>query len=120
MEMETINKRLKETTLEVENLKKKSGVTYASISNRLQEMEERISEAKDNIENMDKTVREDAKAKNLPQGNQDNLATLEFSSPITTKSRMPNTPEKKDSDRKSYLKMMLEILKQNGRKSRRN
>ena len=33
MEMETIKKTLKETTLEVENLKKKSGVTGASISN---------------------------------------------------------------------------------------
>ena len=49
--MDTIKKTLKETTIEVESLKKKSGVTDASISNRLQEMEERISEAKDNIEN---------------------------------------------------------------------
>ena len=65
MEMETIKKTLKETTLEVENLKKRSGVTDASISNRLQEMEERISGVKDNIENIDKTVREDAKAKKL-------------------------------------------------------
>ena len=43
MEMETIKKRLKETTLEVENLKKKIGVTDARIPNRLQGMEERIS-----------------------------------------------------------------------------
>ena len=52
------------------------------------------------------------KQKNTPQGNQDNLATLEPSSSITTNSRMPNTPEKKDSDPKSYFKMMREILKQ--------
>ena len=64
-EMDTIKKTQKETTLEVEILKKKSGVTEASISNRLQEMEERILGAKDNIENIDKTVREDAKAKKL-------------------------------------------------------
>ena len=47
--MDTIKKTLKETTLEVENLKKKSGVTDASISNRLQEIEERISGAEDNM-----------------------------------------------------------------------
>ena len=35
IEMETIKKTLKETTLKVENLKKKSVVTDASISNRL-------------------------------------------------------------------------------------
>ena len=52
------------------------------------------------------------KRKSISQGNQDNLATLELSSSITTNSRMPNTPEKEDSDRKSYLKMMIEILKQ--------
>ena len=53
-EMNTIKKTLKETTLDVEILKKKSGVTDASISNRLQEMEERISGAEDNFENIDK------------------------------------------------------------------
>ena len=41
--MDTIKKTLKETTLEVGILKKKSAVTDASTSNRLQEMEERIS-----------------------------------------------------------------------------
>ena len=64
-EIDTIKKTLKEITLEVEHLKKKSGVTDASISNRLPEMEERISGAEDNIENIDKTVREDAKTKRI-------------------------------------------------------
>ena len=50
--------------------------------------------------------------KNIPQVNQDNLTTLEPSSPITTNSRLQKTPEKEDSDTKSYLKMMIEILKQ--------
>ena len=53
MEMQTIKKTLKQTTLEMENHKNKSGVTDASIFNRLQEMEERISGAEDNIENVD-------------------------------------------------------------------
>jgi hypothetical protein len=48
-------------TLEIEILGKKSGVTDASITNRIQEMEERISGAEDSIENMDKTMKENAK-----------------------------------------------------------
>ena len=68
-------KTLKETALEVEILKKKSGVTDASISNRLQEMEEKISGATDNIENIDKTVREDAKTKKLLTQNVQEIKT---------------------------------------------
>jgi prefoldin subunit 5 len=40
MEIETINKTQRETTLEIEILGKKSGTIDASISNRIQEMEE--------------------------------------------------------------------------------
>jgi hypothetical protein len=42
--------------LEIENLGKKSGAIDASITNRIQEIEERISGAKDSIENIDKTL----------------------------------------------------------------
>jgi hypothetical protein len=42
MEVETIKTTQKETTLEIETLGKKSGTTDASISNRIQEMEERM------------------------------------------------------------------------------
>ena len=65
IEIETIKKLQKETTLEIENSRKKSGVIDASITNKLQKMEDRISGAKDNIENIDKTVKKDAKTKNL-------------------------------------------------------
>jgi hypothetical protein len=41
MEVETIKKSQRETTLEIENLGKKSGTINASISNRIQEMEEK-------------------------------------------------------------------------------
>ena len=61
-EIETIKKTQKETTLKIENQKKKSGVTDKSITNRLQETEERISGAEDKMENIDKIVREDAKS----------------------------------------------------------
>jgi hypothetical protein len=53
MEVETLKKTQRETTLEIEILRKKTGPTDASISNRTQEMEERISGAEDSIENMD-------------------------------------------------------------------
>ena len=43
MEIETIKKSQRETTLGLENLGKKSGVIDASITNRIQEIEENIS-----------------------------------------------------------------------------
>jgi hypothetical protein len=43
MEVETIIKSQRETTLEIENLGKRSGVIDASTSNRIQEIEERLS-----------------------------------------------------------------------------
>jgi prefoldin subunit 5 len=55
MEVETIKKSERETTLEIEILGKRSGTIDASITNRIQEMEERISGAEDSIENMDTT-----------------------------------------------------------------
>ena len=65
MEIETIKKSQRKTTLELGNLGKRSGVIDVSITNRIQEMEERISEAEDTIENIDTTVKEDAKSKKL-------------------------------------------------------
>jgi predicted nucleic acid-binding Zn-ribbon protein len=43
MEVETIKKSQMEATLEMENLGKRSGATDASINNRIQEIEERIT-----------------------------------------------------------------------------
>jgi hypothetical protein len=57
MEVETIKKTQRETSLEIEILGKKSGTIDASISNRIEEMEERISGAEDSIENMDTTTK---------------------------------------------------------------
>jgi predicted nucleic acid-binding Zn-ribbon protein len=67
MEIETIKKSQKETTLELENLGKRSGVIDASITNRIQELEKRISGAEDTIENIDTTVKENAKSKKEPK-----------------------------------------------------
>ena len=49
LEVETMKKIQRETTVGVETLGKKSGTIDASISNRIQEMEERISGAEDSI-----------------------------------------------------------------------
>ena len=65
MEVETIKKSQRETTLEIETLGKKSGTIDVSISNRIQEMEERISGAEDSIENIGTTIKENAKCKKI-------------------------------------------------------
>ena len=54
MEIETIEKSQRETTLEMENLGKRSGLINANI--RIQEIKERISGAEDTIENIDTTI----------------------------------------------------------------
>jgi hypothetical protein len=65
LEVETIKKTQSETSLEIENLGKKSGNIDVNISNRIQEMEERISEADDSIGNMDTTIKENAECKKI-------------------------------------------------------
>jgi hypothetical protein len=60
-----INKIQREATLKIENLGKRSGVTDVSITNRRQEIEERISGTEDTIENIDTTIKENAKYKNI-------------------------------------------------------
>jgi hypothetical protein len=65
MEIETIKKLQKETSLEMENLGEKSGVIDANITNRIQEIKVRISGAEDTIENIDTKVKENAKSKKL-------------------------------------------------------
>jgi chromosome segregation ATPase len=57
-EVDTIKKTQSEATLEIETLGKKSRTIDASISNRIQEMEERISGAEDSIENIGTTIKE--------------------------------------------------------------
>jgi predicted nucleic acid-binding Zn-ribbon protein len=61
MDIETIKKSQRETTLKIENLGKRSEARDASITNRIQEVKERISGAEDTIENTDTTITENAK-----------------------------------------------------------
>jgi hypothetical protein len=51
-EVEAIQKTQKEVILEMENLRKRTRTTDACNTNRIQEMEERISDIEDTIEEM--------------------------------------------------------------------
>jgi predicted nucleic acid-binding Zn-ribbon protein len=57
MEVETIEKSQRETTLEIEILRKKLGTIYASITTKIQKIEERISGVEDSIDNIDPTIK---------------------------------------------------------------
>ena len=65
MEVEKIKKTQREITLEIETLAKKSGTIEVIISNRIQEMEQKISGAEDSIENMDAIIKENAKCNKI-------------------------------------------------------
>jgi methyl-accepting chemotaxis protein len=47
----------------MKNLQKKTGTTDANITNRIQEMKRRISGIKDMIEDIDTSIKENAKSK---------------------------------------------------------
>jgi hypothetical protein len=64
-EVEAIRETKSATTLEIETLGKKSGIIDVSISNRIQEMEERISGAEDSIGNIGTTIKENTKCKKI-------------------------------------------------------
>jgi chromosome segregation ATPase len=65
IEVETIKKSQRERNLEIENLGKRSGVIDPSNTNRMREIEERISGAEDTRENIDTSVKENAKCKKI-------------------------------------------------------
>jgi hypothetical protein len=64
-EVDTIKKTQSEATLERETLGKKSGTIDVSISNRIQEMEERVSGTEDSRENIFTTIKENVKCKKI-------------------------------------------------------
>jgi hypothetical protein len=64
-EVDTIKKTQSEATLDIETLGKKCGTIDESISNRIQEMEERISGAEHSIKNIGITIKENGKCKKI-------------------------------------------------------
>jgi malonyl CoA-acyl carrier protein transacylase len=65
-EVDTIKKTESKATLEKDTLGKKSGTIDVSISNRIQEREERISGTEDSVENIGTTIKENTKCKKDP------------------------------------------------------
>ena len=65
VEVQTIMKTQIEATLEMKNVGKRSRIRDVSISNRIQEIEERNSGVKDTIEEIDTTVNENSKHENI-------------------------------------------------------
>jgi uncharacterized coiled-coil protein SlyX len=65
VELETIKKTQMDAKLEMGTLGKRSGITDVSITNRIQEIEERISGVEDTIEEIDTAVKENSKHKKL-------------------------------------------------------
>jgi chromosome segregation ATPase len=109
MEIETIKKSQRETTLELENLGKRSGVIDASITNRIQEIEERILGAEDTIENIDTTVKENEICEKLLTQNIQEIQDI---------MRRPNLriigiEESKDSQLKGPVNIFNKIIKEN-------
>jgi hypothetical protein len=102
---------VKKSQRELENLGKRSGVIDASITNRIQEIEEeRISGAEDTIENIDTTVRENATCKKL--------LTLNIQE-IQETIRRPNKPKEnrnrreKNSQLKGPINIFNKIIEEN-------
>ena len=65
IEVQTIMKTQIEATLEMKNLGKRSRITDVTINNRIQELQERNSDVKDTIEEIDTTVNENSKHENI-------------------------------------------------------
>jgi len=65
MEIEAIKKAQRETIRDIENQRKRQGAVDTRITNRMQEIEERISRAEDSIEIIDTTVKDNGKRKKL-------------------------------------------------------
>jgi len=65
MEIEAIKKAQREATLDIENQRKRQGTIDTSITNRIQEIEERISGAEDSTEIIDTTVKDNVKRTKL-------------------------------------------------------
>ena len=108
METETIKKSQRDTILEIENIGKRSGIIDASITNRIQETEERIS-GTDTMENIDTTVKENAKCKKLlTQNIQEIQGTMR-----RPNLRITGIQENENSQLKGTLDIFNKIIKEN-------
>jgi hypothetical protein len=109
MEVETIKKSQRETTLEIENVGKRSGVIDVSINNRIQAIEERISGAEDSIENIDTTVKENVKSKKILTQNIQETQNIMRRPNL----RIISIGEREDSQPKGPVNIFNKIIEEN-------
>jgi septal ring factor EnvC (AmiA/AmiB activator) len=107
MEVESIKKSQRETTLEIENRGKKSGAIDASITNRIQGIEEIISGIEDTIENIDKTIKENVKCKKLLTQN------IQEIQDIMRRPKIIDIDEKEDFQLKGPVNIFNKIIEEN-------
>jgi hypothetical protein len=108
MEVETIKKSQRRTSLEIENLGKRSGVIDVNITNRIQKIKERISFAEDTIQNSDTAVKENVKCiKVLTQNFQDIQDTLR-----RPNLRIKGREESEDSHLKGSVNIFNKIIEE--------
>jgi hypothetical protein len=104
-----MNKAQRETTLYIETLGKKLGDIDVSISNKIQEMEEKISGAEDSIDYMDTAFKENAKCKKiLTQNIQEIQDTLR-----TPNLRIVCIDEDEDFQLKGPVNILKKIIEEN-------
>jgi hypothetical protein len=109
MEKETIRKSQRETSLKIENLEERQGITEACITNRIHEIEERISGAEDPVENIDTTIKENAKCKNLLTQNSQKLQDTMRKPSL----RIIGIDEKEDFQLKGPVNIFNNIIEEN-------
>jgi len=109
MEIETIKKAQRETTLEIEIQRKRQGTVDTSITNRIQEIEERISGAGDTKENIDTTVKDNVKCKKLLAQNIQEIQDTMRRSNL----RIIGIEESEDSQLKGPINIFNKIIEEN-------
>jgi hypothetical protein len=88
MKIESIKKTQTEEILEMENLGRRTGITDVSITNRIQEMEEKMLVREDIIEEIYTTVKENVKLKQfMRQKHPQNLRHYEKTKPKYNRNR---------------------------------
>jgi len=108
MEIEAIKKVQKETTLEIENQRKRQGAVDTSINNRMQEIEERISVAEDSIEIIDTSVKDNGKWKKIVAQNIQEIQDKMRSSNL----RIVGIEESEDSQFKVPVNIFNKIIEE--------
>nr|AAQ91021.1 LRRGT00065 [Rattus norvegicus] len=109
MEIEAIKKEHMETTLDIENQKKRQGAVDTSFTKRIQEIEERISGAEDSIEIIDSTAKDNVKQKKLLVQNIQEIQDSVRRSNL----RIIGIEESKDSQLKGPVNIFNKIIEEN-------